>query len=454
MRWTLFSSAWRCAWRRLRPALEQNPLLALAAGGSCIGIPAVAVVAGLRADARYAELARDDAVLRALALAIGAPALVFGAAIALLAPGLAQLGSTLAAAPISRAAAAWSLTIAPACAAGVVLLAPLLLFATAMAGNDGIVLAAAAATAVVTGAALGDGLRLCAGFQPYGLAVLCSAAGLWAIGGVTLGAAWYAGPAGAVAGARGQPLSLMLLGALALGGVLVWLAGCAVQATTAHGGRRDARATNLPGWAVPAVAVATARRVVRHRQLRVQAVAAVLVPVAAAALLGATLEVGGGPLLAFAVGLSITAAALLPAAAVGLGDDASWLVGTSPRRPHVLAGAVALGGVGVSLAVVAVAAVVVTPFARGDLSAYLELEGAAAFVLGCAVLGGAAVPWRADQMLQQLASYGSVIAVVVCGSLAIGKLEGATGLDGTAFTLIAGNIVLALGVAAAAAAAR
>lgn len=453
MRWTLFSSAWRCAWRRLRPALEQNPLLALAAAASCVAIPAVAVVAGLRADARYAELARDDDALRALALAIGAPSLVFGAAIALLAPGLAQLGSTLEAAPISRAAAAWSLTIAPACAAGVVLLAPLLLFATAMAGSDGIVLAAAAATAVVTGAGFGDGLRLCGGFRPYGLAVLCSAAGLWAIGGVTLGAAWYAGPAGAVAGVRGQLLSLMLLGALAVGGVLVWLAGCAVQATT-HRARSDAHATNLPGWAVAAVAVATARRVVRHRQLRVHAVAAVLVPVAAAALLGATLEVGGGPLLAFAVGLSITAAALLPAAAVGLGDDASWLFGTSPRSPHVVAGAVALGGVGVSLAVVAAAAVVVTPFARGDPSAYLELEGAAAFVLGCAVLGGAAVPWRADRMLQQLASYGSVIAVVVCASLAVAKLEGAAELDGTTFTLIAGNSVLALGVAAAGAAAR
>jgi len=453
MRWTLFSSAWRCAWRRLRPALEQNPLLALAAGASCAGIPVAAVVAGLRLDARYAEFARDDGMLRSLALGIGPTALVGGAAIALLAPGLAQLGRALEAAPISRGAAAWSLTIAPACAGGALLLAPLYLFAAAMAGIDGVVLATATATAAVTGAALGEGLRLCGRFRPIGLTVLGSAAGLWTIGGAAFGAGWYAGPAGATVGVHSPPLSLMLLGALVLGGVTLWLAGSAAQTAT-YERRRDVRGMNLPGLALPAVAVATARRLVRHRQLRVQAGAAVLVPVAVAAALGATLDVGGGPLLAFAVGLSITAAALLPAAAVGLGGDGSWFFDTSPRSALVVAGAVALGGVGTSLAVVAAAALFVAPFARGEPSAYLELEGVAAFVLGCAAFAGSAVPWRADRLLQQLASYGSVIAVVVCGWVAVGRLEGGAGLDGTAFTLIVGNLVLALGVAAAGAITR
>lgn len=453
MRWTLFSSAWRCAWRRLRPALEQNPLLAVAALASCAGIPVAAVVAGVRLDARYAELARDDAVLRSLALGIGATGLVGGAAVALLAPGLAQLGDALEAAPISRASAAWSLTIAPACVGGTVLLAPLLLFATAMSGANGIVLTAATATAVVTGAALGEGLRLCGRLEPPGLAVLGSAAGLWAVGGAALAAGWYSGPAGAVAGVRSPLVSLTLLGALALGGVALWLAGCAVRAAPRER-RRDVRATSLPGQALPAVAVATARRVFRHRELRAQAAAGVLVPVVVAASLGATLDVGGRPLLAFAVGLSITAAALLPAAAVGLGRDGVWLFDTSPRPARVLAGSIALGGIGASLAVVATAALFAAPFARGDPSAYLELEGAAAFVLGCAAFGGAAVPWRADRLLQQLASYGSVIAVVVCGWLAVGRLDGAAGLDGTAFTLVAGNLVLALGVVSSGAIAR
>ncbi|MEP7334561.1 MAG: hypothetical protein ABI717_02165 [Actinomycetota bacterium] len=428
--------------------LEQNPLLALAAAASCVGVPVAAVLAGIRLDARYAELARDDAVLRSLALGIGATGLVGGAAIALLAPGLAQLGGALEAAPISRAAAAWSLTVAPACAGGAVLLAPLLLFATTMAGVDGFVLAAAIATAVVSGAALGEGLRQCGRLEPPGLAVLGAAAGLWAIGGAALGAGWYLGPAGAVAGARPPLLSLTLLAAFTLGGLTLWVAACAMQSTTRlH--RRDVRATSLPGQALPAVAVAIARRVVRHRELRAQAAAAVLLPVALAAVLGATLDVGGGPLLAFAVGLSITAAALLPAAAVGLGGDDRWLFDAAPRPARVVAGAVALGGVGASLEVVAAAALLAAPFARGDSQAYLELEGAAAFVLGCAAFGGAVVPWRADRLLQQLASYGSVIAVVVCGWLAVGRLEGAAGLDGTAFTLVAGNLVLALGVAAA-----
>lgn len=453
MRWTLFSSAWRCAWRRLRPALEQNPLLALAAGASCVGIPVAAVLTGIRLEARYMELARDEIVLRSLALGIGATGLVGGAAVALLAPGLAQLGGALEAAPISRAAAAWSLTIAPACAGGAVLLAPLLLFATAMAGIDGIVLAAAAATAVVLGAAVGEALRLCGRFQPHGLTLVGSAAGLWAIGGAALGAGWYAGPAGAIAGVHPPPRTSMLLAALALGGVVLWLAGCALQATTREP-RRDVRTTNLPEQAMPAVVVTTARRVARHRELRVQALAAVLAPVAVVAALAATLDVGGEPLLMFAVGLAITAAALLPAAAVGLGRDASWFFDTSPRSARVLAGAIALGGVATSLSVVAASALFAAPFARGEPSAYLQLEGAAAFILGCAAFGGAAVPWRVDRLLQQLASYGSVIAVVVCGWLAVGRLEGAAGLDGTAFTIVAGNLVLALGVAAAGAIAR
>ena len=453
MRWTLFSSAWRCAWRRVRPALVENPLLALVAAAACVGVPVGAAVAGVRLDARYAELARDDVVLRSLALGLGATALVAGAAVALLAPGLAQRGRALEAAPISRAPAAWSLTVAPACAGGAVLLTPLLLFATAMAGADGIVLAAATATAVVTGAAFGEALRLCGRLEPWGLAVLGSAVALWVLGGAAFGAGVHAGPAGAAAGERTPLLALPLLGALALGGSGVWLAGCAVRSTT-RSGRRDVRGTRLPRRAVPALAVATARRVVRHRELRVQAAAAAVLPVVVAAGLGAALDVGGQALLAFAVGLSVTAAALLPAAALGLGRDARWLVDGAPRSARVLAGAVALGGVGASLAVVAAAALLAAPFARGDPSAYLELEGAAAFVLGCSAFGGAVVPWLADRLLQQLASYGSVIAVVIGAWLAVGRLEGAAGFEGTAFTLVAGNLVLALGVAAAGAMAR
>ena len=453
MRWTLFSAAWRCAWRRLRPALERNPLLALVALASCVGIPVAAVVAGIRLEARYAELARDETVLRSLALGIGATGLVGGAAVALLAPGLAQLGGALEAAPISRASAAFSLTITPACAGGAVLLVPLVLFATAMAGVGGIVIAVATAAAVIAGAALGEGLRLCGGREPPGLAVVGSVAGLWAVGGAALGAGWYAGPGGAVAGVRPPLLCLALLSALTLGCLAVWLAGCAARVTTRER-RREVRATWLPEQALPAVSVATARRVFRHPELRVQAAAGVLIPVVLAAALGATLGVGGEPLLVFAVGLSITAAALLPAAAFGLGGDGGWLFDTSPRPARLLAGAVALGGVVAALAVVATAALFASPFARGDPTAYLEQEGAAAFVLGCAAFGGAAVPWRPDRLLQQLASYGSVIAVVVCGWLAVGALESVAGLDGTAFTLVAGNLVLLLGVLASGAIAR
>jgi hypothetical protein len=453
MRWTLFSATWRCAWRRLRPVLEQNPLLALAAGVVCAGIPVAAVTAGTRLEARYEELARDGEALRSVALGLGATGLVVGAAVALLAPGFSQLGRGLEAAPISRPSAAWAVTIAPACAGGAVLLAPFLLFVGVMAGMDGIVLAAATATAVLTGAALGEGFRLSAGLEPPGLAVVASSVGLWVIGGMVLGGAWYEGAAGAMGGTRSPPASVALLGALAVCGAGLWLAGCAMRSPTGKH-RREVRATSLPARAMPAVAVATARRIARHQQLRVQASAAVLVPVGVTAWVGATLDIGGAALLAFAVGLSITGAALLPAAAVGLGGDSGWLFETAPRPASVMAVAVAFGGVGASLAVVIGTALVVAPFARGDPSVYLELESVAAFVFGCAVFGGAVVPWRADGMLQQLASYGSVIAIVVCAWLAVGRLEGVAGLEGTAFTLATGNLVLLLGLAAVGAIAR
>jgi hypothetical protein len=453
MRWMLFSSAWRCAWRRLRPALAENPMLALGAVVACAGVPVAAVVAGARLSMRYAELARDEPFLRAVALGLGATGLVAGAAVALLAPGLSQLGRALEAAPISRTLAAWSLTVAPACAGGAVLLTPPLLFAIALAGVDGLLIVVAAAGAATIGAACGEGLRLCGRLEPLGPAVVGAAAVLWALGGVAFGSGSYEGPA-AVLTSEGRLVgSLFALGALALGGVGLWLAASAVTATP-RDRRRTVRRTALPRRYVPAVAVATARRVVRHQELRVQAAAGVVLPLVLGAALGTTLDVGGGPLLVFMAGVSVTAAALLPAAAFGLGRDARWLFEPAPPPRRVLAGAVALGGVGPSLGVVAATALLSAPFARGDPLAYLELEGSAAFVLGCAVFGGALVPWRPDQLLQQLASYGSVIAVVVCGWLAVGRLEGTAGLDGTAFTLVAGNLVLSLGVLAAGAVAR
>jgi hypothetical protein len=452
MRWMLFSSTWRCAWRRLRPALARNPLLAVAAVASCLGIPVAVVAAGTHLGARYAELAGDDVVLRALALGIGGTGLVGGAAVALLAPGLAQLG-TLEAAPISRAATAWSLTIAPACVAAAVVLAPLLGFATAMAGVDGVVITAAVAAAAVTGAAFGEGLRLCTRLETPGVAIVGVASGVWALGGVVLGAGWYTGPGGAVVGVRAPLLCLWFLAVLSLAGAGLWLAACAVRSTT-RGGSREVRAAGLPDQAVPALTVATIRRLVRHRELRVQAAAGAVAPVVVAVTFAALLDVGGEPLLLFTVGLSITAAALLPAAGVGLGHDGRWLLDTSPRPTRVLAGAVALGGVSLSLAVVASAALLSAPFARGDPSVYAELQGVTAFVLGCAVFGGAAVPWRADRLLHQLASYGAVVAAVVCGWLAVGRLEEVAVLDGRVFTVVAGNAVLALGVVAAGAIAR
>jgi hypothetical protein len=93
------------------------------------------------------------------------------------------------------------------------------------------------------------------------------------------------------------------------------------------------------------------------------------------------------------------------------------------------------------------------PVARGDPGTLLQLESAAAFVLGCGAIAGALVPWRADRVLQQLAAYGALLAVVLVLWLAIGR-AGRELLSADVLAVVAGNLVAVAGVLAAAASAR
>ena len=459
MRWKLFSSVWKCAWRRVRPAMVEYPLLALLAAAACIAVPLGAALAGARLAEPFEGVRADPASLGSLALGIGATGIVAGAAFALLAPSSGLLGRRLEGAPISRVSAAWSLTVAPACAAGAVLLAPPALFAVALVGERGLALVAAGAGAVLLGAALGEGLRLCSRGVPVGAAFAAVVGVVWAVGGLVSGAGPEQGPAAALVpmlgrGSAARPLCTLL--AAAVVGAALWLAACAVPRAD-HRGLREARMTRLPRGVHAALSVATARRLVRRPELQVQAFAAVFVPLAAAGALHFALEVGGEPLLGFAAGLSLTAAALIPAAAHGLGLDAAWLFAAAPRSRTGLATAVAAAGVVVAAALVVATSLLAVPVARASPATYLELEGVVAFVLGCAALGGSTVPWRPDRLLQQLGSYGATAAVVIVAWAALGRLEdpaAAVGLDGSAFSLAVGNATLVLGLVGSGAMAR
>jgi hypothetical protein len=183
-------------------------------------------------------------------------------------------------------------------------------------------------------------------------------------------------------------------------------------------------------------------------------VACVVLPAAAAYGLSLALHVRGEALLGFAAGLALTAVAVLPSVALGLVREQSWLLRSAPRGRADSAAAAAAAGMCAGAALVVAVALIAAPVARGDLSTALQLESATAFVLGCGAIAGALVPWRADRVLQQLAAYGALLGVVLVLWLAAGRGGDELGLSADVLALVAGNVVAAAGLAAAAVSAR
>jgi hypothetical protein len=180
---------------------------------------------------------------------------------------------------------------------------------------------------------------------------------------------------------------------------------------------------------------------------------AVVLPLSAVVAAWVALGVDAASATVFCVAVTLTATALYPPAALGLARGARWLLASAPRRRASVLSAAAAGGVASATALLFAAALLAAPLGVPDAAIYFELEGASAFVLGCAALAGAAVPWHADRILHQLASYAAVIAVVVAAWLVLGRLEHVAP-GGAGFGIVAGNAMLVLGVAAAAVVAR
>ena len=454
----LSSVVWSCAARRARLVLVQNPLLGLLGCVLVAAAPVGAALAGLRLASTFAAASSYDAFAASLALGLATTGAIVGLTVALAAPGLRALGPQLAGAPLSPLTAALGLTVVPVLVAGAAASVPLLLFGVGLAGARGAVLVAARAASALVGAALAEAGRLLAGGSAAGLAVAGSAA-LVVVGSPL---AWQAppeaGPAAAVVPLLGGG-SVARTGAgllaTAAAACALWTAACAIpRAHRAHA-RELRRDRTLPRGAGLAVALACARVVVRHPELRLPALATVAVPVGVAALLALALGTGGEPLVAFVAGLALTAAAIFPSASQGVARDARWLLAAAPQRASSTSGAAAAGGVLVALALVATAVLAAAPLARADAGTYLAFQGVAAFVAGSAAAAGALVPWRPGELAQQLASYGTVLVLALVLWVAVGQLGQLVGEpSGPLFSLAVGNAVLLAGVGAAAVAAR
>jgi multisubunit Na+/H+ antiporter MnhB subunit len=217
------------------------------------------------------------------------------------------------------------------------------------------------------------------------------------------------------------------------------------------------RPVGIPAPPAAALFVVTMLRIARHRQLRLNAVAAVVVPFALGLAAAAALDLRGPPIVAFAGGLALTAAAVYPAAAQGLAEDARWLLRAAPARAAGVAAAVSSAGALAAVGIVTAAVCAAAPVGRAGPATYGQLEAATAFLLGCAAFAGAVVPWRPDAVVQQIASYGALIVTTVVVWALAGRLEpvgAALGLTEAAFGLLVGNAVLIAGVAGSAVLAR
>ena len=450
MRWTLSRVVFRCGWRKLRPVLAANPLLAVLGSLAVLAAPGGAVWAGARLSTRFAEAAEQPGFLHALAVGVGVTAVVAGATVALLAPGPSALGPQVAAAPRSRATLAVGAVIAPGCAMGALLVLLLACFAVPLAGVTGIVLVLVGASGASLGAALGEGVRLVATGEAAGAAALGATGVVWVAAGLAGDGAAYLGPSGSVGTSRG----IAVLATVTVVGVAVWIAACGVPRRE-RAPTREVRARRLPGRAGPAVAVVAARCVLRHPALRLHGLTAVGLPVATAiaARLAWGAGVGEASATVFCVAVTLTAAALYPPAARALVRGAAWLLDSAPRPRSSVAAAAVTGGIVAAASLVTASAILAAPLGVPGPSVYLQLEGASAFVLGCAALSGALVPWHPDRMLHQLASYTAVLAIVAVAWLVIGRLEHVAPGEAT-FGFVAGNTVLVLGIVSAAVASR
>jgi hypothetical protein len=244
-------------------------------------------------------------------------------------------------------------------------------------------------------------------------------------------------------------LSLVVVCAV---GLLAWVVLCGAWRTESPPTRR-ARLRRLPARAGPAVAVAAARRVLRHPQLRTHAVTAIAGPLATGVAARFALDADGEATTVLCVAVALTAVALHPSAALGLMRAAWWLLRTAPVGRSTAAGAATAGGVATAAVLLVAVAILALPLGAAGARTSLQLEAAAAFVLGCGAAAGGVVPWHAERPLRQLASYATVALVVVGAWAALGRLEPLVD-GGPTFALVAGHGALVLGVCIAAAVAR
>lgn len=427
-------------------------MLAGLAACAAVGVPVGAFIAGRRLSDAFAVAVGDPVAVRSLALGLAATGLVAGVAVGLLAPGPAALGAQLVAAPVRRATLVFATSLAPMGLAAGAAAVPGLLFSVPLAGARAAPALLALTAAMSLGAAGAEAGRGLAARDAAALVALAGAGVAWVLPALLWGEGAETGPfAALVVSLPEGPVALPALTGAAV-------TGCATALWLAVSSRRPAARAPAAPWLVllpvarcgPAAIVATtSKRIGRRSELRAHVVATVFLPAAAAYALGLALDVRGEALLGFAAALTLTAVAVLPSVALGLQGEQSWLVRSAPQGGARSAAAACAGGMLAGAALLAAVATITAPVAHGGPGALLQVESAAAFVLGSGAIAGALVPWRADRVLQQLAAFGALFGVVLVLWVAAGRAEARLELPADAFAFVAGNLVAVAGLVAA-----
>jgi hypothetical protein len=354
----------RCLARRLADAFAASPLVLALACAAFAGLPAVALWAGRRA-APSLRTADPKLVLLSAALT----AALAGAAVTLLAGGAAALGRQLEAAPVPRLVALAGLILFPASLALAVVGPAAILFAAPVEGWR---------TPVACARLLGFAALGGAGAEALVAVARRSARGLPVAAGVGLLAA------------AGAPL---LLTPAAL---LLWAVAAATR--PAEPPRRGDVVVLARG-----VVLSAAARYARRPDLRRQAGAACSLALAGA--IAVRLADARGAAALFGGFTAVVGAAVVPLAAPGIDRDAEWLWRVVPASRSLLAIAFAAAAFALGTAVALAGAAGAFASAPVPVLRLLPLAAVLALVLASALLAGAAVPWRAERLGEQLGAY-------------------------------------------------
>jgi hypothetical protein len=450
-----------CSWRRLRPFLVANPLVAAVALLALPGLPILALVAGGRvAPSLSKALLEQSGVIEAFVAAIVFSGAFAGAIIVAVAPGPDAFGPQLSVAPIRRmrflwAGAGFPLTLAALAVSGLLALAALPVAARLPAGRAfAIELLFAVLCACALGALTIESALAAARVRPAAVFSLCLIAAFWIVA-ASISGSRVLGPFAAITGSlkagRGDlALRSAALAVLTLAAFLVWLYLSATRVPARVRAEPRIVLLRMPRSPFRAGAVVAVKRLSRRTELRRQITAIIFLCVLIGpALLVLVPAVSDLVVLGMVSFTAVSGVALIALAAVGIDEEGQWLWTVAPSGARSRSAGNAFGAIVLALFTCLFAIAPSFAIARPSFSLLIDFIGFSCFVLGIAVVSGAIVPWRSDRVVEQIASYTACIVLVGALWYLVGKVAAPLAARGAPDPLIfatLGLTTVAIGV--------